>query len=47
MQYITHQVTSHDTKADSFSAVSNATRVRLNERLYSSLAEAHRRGSPP
>lgn len=46
MQHTTHQVTSHDTKADSFSALGNATRVRLNERLYSSLAEAHRRGQP-
>ena len=39
-------MTTHDTKADSFSAIGNATRVRLNERLYSSLAEAHRRGQP-
>ncbi|WP_280190343.1 hypothetical protein [Delftia sp. PS-11] len=42
----TQHVTSHDTRADSFEALGNAKRARLNERLYNSLAEAHRRGQP-
>ncbi|MEQ6309876.1 MAG: hypothetical protein ACN6OP_08860 [Pseudomonadales bacterium] len=40
------RVTSHDTRADSFEAQGVAKRARLNERLYFSLAEAHRRGQP-
>lgn len=39
-------VTSHDTQAAAYAALGNERRARLNQRLYESLAEAHRRGQP-
>ena len=42
----TDTIAAQDTRADSFNALGNAHRARLNQRLYDSLAQAHRSGKP-
>ena len=39
-------VTTHDTRAEAFAALGNTGRARLNQRLYDSLALAHKHGMP-